>query len=299
MLLQIGLQIGLTAVLIFLQWRSRPANKLKWLTDSLVSFLVLLLLFVGAHWDMTSYYLRVLLFPLFGLASLAAYRHIAAAESINFVRENGVNILLILVFGWMNVTLLSGKFYPGEAIDLAYPLRDGVYYVGGGGSNRWINNHNAFPPQDYALDILQLNPVGRVSRGDPSDLAGYAIFGTPIYSPCDGVVLAMENGRIDHKPPNKDTVNLAGNFILLACHDVEILLAHMKQGSVAVAVGDAVTAGEIIGAVGNSGNSTQPHLHIHAEQSAVSGRILDGQGVPITFNNRFLVRNSLFTGGGE
>lgn len=303
MLQAIGLQLFLPAALILMLWRSRPSNKLKWMTDTLVSFLAILLAFVGAHWDMTSYYLRILLFPLFALASLAAYRKIAAPKPtgshLHRVRENGVNIALILLFGWMNVVLLSGRLSPGEAVNLAYPLRDGVYYVGGGGSNRWINNHNAFPPQDYALDIVRLNTWGRTNNGDSTDLAGYAIFGDPIYSPCDGTVLTVENGRSDLIPPNKDSIHLAGNHVLLACHNVEILLAHMKQGSVVVAAGDSVKTGEVIGAVGNSGNTSQPHLHIHAERGGVAGRILNGQGVPITFNNRFLVRNSLFTGGGK
>lgn len=303
MYLQIGLQTALPAVLIFMQWRSRPANKLKWVLDSLVSFLVLLLLFMGARWDMTSYYLRVLLFPLFGLASFVAYRRIVAAESTQFrlrlLLENGVNLVLILVLGWMNIILLNGRFYPGEAVNLAYPLRSGVFYVGGGGSSRWINNHHAFPPQDYALDIVGLNAAGRPFLTDSTNLEGYAIFGEPIYSPCDGTVLAVENGRSDLTPPHTDSANPAGNYVLIACHDVEILLAHMQQESIQVNPGQTVAEGELLGAVGNSGNSSQPHLHIHAEQSAVSGKILDGQGVPITFDNHFLVRNSLFTGRGE
>ncbi|MGE7916039.1 M23 family metallopeptidase [Lysinibacillus xylanilyticus] len=49
--------------------------------------------------------------------------------------------------------------------------------------------------------------------------------------------------------------------------------------------GEKVTTGQILGKVGNSGNTSEPHLHIHAEKN--------GKGVPITFNDRFLVRNSL------
>ena len=303
MLQQIGLQLVLPAVLIFLQWRSRPASKLKWLLDTAVIFLVLLFLFIAARWEFFSYYLRVALFPLSVLASVMAYRNITAGESANslahHLRQNGLNIILILFLGWQNLNVLRGYFYPGEAINLAYPLRGGLYYVGGGGSSRWLNNHNAFPPQDYALDIVALNAAGRPVGGDQSDLQSYAIFGDPLYSPCSGTVAAAVDGRPDLIPPNADRVNLAGNYVLLACHDVEILLAHMKQGSVVVAAGDAVEEGQIIGAVGNSGQTTQPHLHIHAERGGAPGQILDGEGVPITFNDRFLVRNSLFTGGNK
>ncbi|MEZ7171746.1 M23 family metallopeptidase [Sporosarcina sp. OR05] len=68
-------------------------------------------------------------------------------------------------------------------------------------------------------------------------------------------------------------------------------MAHMKEGSVAVAKGDTVTTGQLLGKVGNSGNTSEPHLHIHAE--------LDGKGVPLTFDGRFLVRNQLVKTGGK
>ncbi|MGN7942219.1 M23 family metallopeptidase [Virgibacillus sp. 6R] len=59
----------------------------------------------------------------------------------------------------------------------------------------------------------------------------------------------------------------------------------MKKRSILVEAGDAVKRGQPIGLVGNSGNTTEPHLHIHAEK--------DGKGVPIRFDGKFLVRNSL------
>jgi hypothetical protein len=298
---QIGLQLLMPTILLIFLWFSRPTSKLKWLTDTAVIFLALLFIFITARWEFISYYLRIVLFPLFFLASYVAYRKIVVGKLANSLshrlRLNGVNIILILFFGLLNINVLRGSFYPGDAISLAYPLRDGLYYVGGGGNNRWINNHNAFPPQDYALDIIRLNAIGRPGSGDQTDLQQYAIFGEPIYSPCSGTVAAAVDVHPDQIPPNKDSVNIAGNYVLIACHDVEVLLAHMKQGSVAVAAGDRVEEWTVIGAVGNSGHTTQPHLHIHAERGGIPGRILDGQGVPITFNNRFLVRNCLFTGG--
>jgi len=59
----------------------------------------------------------------------------------------------------------------------------------------------------------------------------------------------------------------------------------MQKGSVTVTQDATVTVGQKVGKVGNSGNTTEPHLHIHAEK--------DGVGIPIQFNKRFLVRNSL------
>jgi murein DD-endopeptidase MepM/ murein hydrolase activator NlpD len=57
-----------------------------------------------------------------------------------------------------------------------------------------------------------------------------------------------------------------------------------------------VQVGDMLGQVGNSGNTSQPHLHLHAERGGAADQILTGEGVPIEFEGRFLVRNSLFTG---
>ena len=290
------------SVLMVILWRNEYSSKLRWFTETLVFFLAILFAYVTARWDFTSYYLRILLLPLFALVSYVAYRKIIPKESSNSyvhrIRENAANIALIIFLGWLNIIALNGYLYPGEAVELTYPLRDGVYYVGGGGTSRWINGHQAFPPQNYALDIVRLNVFGnRAIIGDQADLQRYAIFGNPIYSPCSGTVVHAVYDQPDQLPPNTDVVNLAGNYVLIACYDVEILLAHMKQGSIVVTKGDMVEEGEILGAVGNSGNTSQPHLHIHAERGGISGKILDGEGVPIIFGNRFLARNSLFTGG--
>lgn len=302
MVLQVGIQIVLPVALIVGMLRSRPRSTLKWLTDTVALFLILLFVFWIARWDVTSYYLRILVLPVFAVASWFAYRRIepdqAPTNRLSLARSNALNVVLIVAFLWLNVTVISGFGYQGDAVELAYPLRDGMFYVGGGGTSRWINNHNAFPPQDFALDIVRLNAFGnRATIGAPSELTSYAIFGTPIYSPCSGPVVTAVDGRSDQIPPNRDIANFAGNHVVVLCHDAEILLAHMMEGSLLVAAGDEVAEGQELGAVGNSGNTSQPHLHIHAERGGVSGRILDGVGVPMTFEGRFLVRNNLFTGG--
>jgi hypothetical protein len=298
MLLQMGLQILLPAVLIVSLWRAHPKNKPKWFLDTLVSLMFILFVFVSARWDMTSYYLRFFVIILCIIAGYRAFHRIYPERSklpmIDIIKGNLLNIILIGVVGWLNYQAISGKFYAGEAVDLAFPLQDGVYYVGGGGTSRWLNNHYGFPTQTYALDIVRLNTAGR--SGDilgQNDLGRYAIYGDPIYSPCAGPIVDVVDGLPDQLPPNKDSVNVAGNYVLMMCNEVEILLAHMKQGSIAVATGDVVQVGDKIGAVGNSGNTSQPHLHIHAEQGGKAGAILNGKGIPITFRGRFFVRNDL------
>lgn len=87
-----------------------------------------------------------------------------------------------------------------------------------------------------------------------------------------------------------DPQNPAGNHVELETADgVRIFLAHMLKGSVRVSTGDRVRRGDPLGKVGNSGNTSEPHLHIHAVRG---GRgLFEGKGVPLTFGGRFLVRN--------
>jgi hypothetical protein len=297
-LLQIGLQT-IPIVIIVILLRTQYSNKIKWLFDVIVFVLVTLFAFVTARWDIISYYLRILIPPIFIVAVYVAYRRIKAeaapVPSANRRGENAGSIVLMVVFGWLNIQAISGYWKPEGSVNLSFPLQNGVYYVGGGGSSRWINNHNAYPPQDFAIDILELSAIGnpRISGGQ-SLLEKYAIYGNSIYSPCDGEVLVAVDEHEDQIPPNRDANNVAGNYVVIECFGVEIVLAHMKQGSVRVSAGDHVDTGDEIGAVGNSGNTTQPHLHIHAERGGNDREILNGEGVPITFENRFLVRNSLF-----
>jgi hypothetical protein len=101
----------------------------------------------------------------------------------------------------------------------------------------------------------------------------------------------------DLQPPQRDEEHLAGNHVIVECKGVNVLLAHLMEGSIKVGEEDEVVEGQIIGQVGNSGNTSQPHLHIHAERGRDEDKqILEGNGVPITFGGRYLVRNSLFTG---
>jgi len=90
-----------------------------------------------------------------------------------------------------------------------------------------------------------------------------------------------------------DPENALGNYVALTCEntDAVIYMAHMQKDSVIVEEGSMIQVDEQIGAIGNSGNTTEPHLHIHAEK--------DGKGIPITFNGKFLVRNDLVRSHGE
>lgn len=201
------------------------------------------------------------------------------------------------------VNSLQGLSVPGEPVALAFPFRGGCFHVAHGGSRKIINGHmkvaapdlHAWRGQMWGLDIFKLYPRGNRARGFfPENLQDYAIFGEPVYAPCEGEVVAVEDGLPDLIPPDTDTVNKAGNYALLKCGDeAVILLAHLKQGSVVVRPGQRVTIGDRLGEIGNSGNTTEPHLHISAQCGVGAETILDSEPRAMTFDGDWLVRNDV------
>lgn len=300
MILQIALQIILPAFLIVGLWRATFTSRLEWLLQVLAFCAILLFVFLTARWDFTSYYFRYLLPALLAPAAYLSYRRTIQFQTTRRkprLIAVGTSVAIFLCFSGLSGMVLWAYKAPPGALQLGYPLRGAVYYVGGGGNHRLINNHQVHEPQKFALDIVRLNAFGNRASGlAPEDAEKYAIFGDTVYSPCSGTVTRAVDGLPDLRPSETDTDNLAGNYIVIEHDGVKVILAHLKEGSVAVKAGMRVKQGDRLGQIGNSGNSSQPHLHLHAERGGEPGEILVGEAVPITLGERFLVRNSLFNG---
>lgn len=101
----------------------------------------------------------------------------------------------------------------------------------------------------------------------------------------------------DFTVPQSDQVHRLGNHVILRCSEAEIVLAHLRQGSVAVSAGQGVVTGDRLGEVGNSGASSEPHLHIHAQQPADEGAPpISGEPMALRIDGRFLVRGDRLSG---
>lgn len=160
---------------------------------------------------------------------------------------------------------------------LGPPLAAGERYVAADGcctSTRHIRaplplNNDLWFAQRYAIDWEQVNEAGQFSEGDPSDPANYIIYGTDILAAADGTVVHVLDGLEDQVPGELPGTALAlnevdGNSVVIDIGDgLYMMYAHMQKGSVAVKEGDEVTQGDVIGKVGNTGNSSAPHLHFH------------------------------------
>lgn len=292
-ILPLFIHIILPAIFIVMLWRLKSKSKLDWIIQLLLTTALISWLFFGGNWDSISYYIRyiwpILLIPAIYFSwknnhSLPFRAKLPLHQKISMA----INILLLLVFAMYNVFVFSSFSTKDEAIELSFPLKDGTYYVGHGGSNVLMNYHHAYEPQQYALDIVKLNGFGIRAKGlYPKELDKYAIYGDDLYSPCNGVVLETENNLANLIPPDADSDQVFGNHVALSCENIDavIYMAHMQQNSLTVDKGDSVQEGQQIGRVGNSGNTSEPHLHIHAEENGV--------GIPIRFDGKFLVRNNL------
>jgi murein DD-endopeptidase MepM/ murein hydrolase activator NlpD len=117
------------------------------------------------------------------------------------------------------------------------------------------------------------------------DLERYETYGKTLYSPVSGLIVDMENTLPDQAIGTSDIENLAGNYIIIQVRqDVFVLLAHLKSGSVVVSKGESIQVGQRIAEVGNSGNTSQPHLHIQAITSPNS-QSKENMGIPIYFKH--------------
>lgn len=193
---------------------------------------------------------------------------------------------------------------PKQTINLASPLGPGTYLVANGGAALSVNAHAELLDQSvpahrlywgtaHGVDLVALDRWGLRADGVmPVDPHRYVIFGRAVIAPCAGKVIAAVDGLPDMLVPQVDHDHLAGNHVILRCADADILLGHFHKGSVRVQGGQRLNVGDPIAQVGNSGNTSEPHLHINAQQPGTSEAPFSGAPIPIRIDGRYLVRNS-------
>jgi hypothetical protein len=136
--------------------------------------------------------------------------------------------------------------------------------------------------QRFAVDWEQLDASGRIYSGPSGDVKSYAIFGKPVLAVADAVVSSTTDGQPEQTPGTYPTNipldDADGNSVVLDLgQNRYALYAHMQPGSIKVHRGDRVTRGQVIGLVGNTGNSVAPHLHFQVMNGPLS---LASNGLP-------------------
>lgn len=129
-------------------------------------------------------------------------------------------------------------------------------------------NGRVWVTQRFAVDWEQLDSSGRTYSGPREDVKSYTIFGQPVLAAADAVVESVTDG-LPEQTPGKYPTNIPidqadGNSVILNLGDGNYAVyAHLQPGSLRVKKGDRVTRGQVLGLVGNTGNSVEPHLHFH------------------------------------
>jgi murein DD-endopeptidase MepM/ murein hydrolase activator NlpD len=140
-------------------------------------------------------------------------------------------------------------------------------------------------PQRFAIDWMRLDRRHRAWVGDPARLSSYRSYGQPLIAVADGQVVIARDGAPDQPPPHNPTppsaAELPGNRVILRVRPgIFLTYAHLKPGSVRVHVGERVRRGQVLGRLGNSGNSATPHLHLQVQVT----RSFLSDGLPFVFD---------------
>ena len=216
----------------------------------------------------------------------------------------GSNLLVVAGTIFLAVQLISVYRPPVNAVTIASPLA-GKWWVGQSGHAELVNYHQTRSTQRHAVDIMQVID-GSIHRPSSTDLTSYYIYDQPVLAPASGTVSYVVDGHPDLPIGSVDSQHPTGNQLVIDIGGGRyLLMGHLRQHSITVDVGAHVTEGQPIARVGNSGNSSAPHIHIQA-QSLPTGigdiTTIDGPQMvktlhtyPLLFRGASLIRGGVET----
>lgn len=143
---------------------------------------------------------------------------------------------------------------------------NGEWTVFWGGDTKELNYHVENEAQKNAFDIVITDQKGKTFKTDGKTNEDYYAFGKELIAPCDAEVVLAVDGVKDNIPGELNPIYVPGNTVILKTANNEYLFfAHFKQNSIVVKQGQKVKQGELLGLCGNSGNSSEAHLHFHIQ----------------------------------
>jgi murein DD-endopeptidase MepM/ murein hydrolase activator NlpD len=179
---------------------------------------------------------------------------------------------------------------------ISAPLRGDNWVAANGPSNTSGHRRTVLPidgkariAQRFAIDWVRVNPDGNTHTGGPLDNKNYRAYGSEALAVADGTVVAVKDGIPQNIPGENSRAvpitleTVGGNHVVLDIgHGRYAFYAHLQPGSLKVQTGDRVKRGQVLGLVGNSGNSTEPHLHFHIGDSKSP---LGSEGIPYALDS--------------
>jgi len=193
-----------------------------------------------------------------------------------------------------------------DRVVLALPFR-GTWLARNSPARRVPSHGTDLFATTYAIDFVAVRGRRTATTRDWRALVStepaerFFAFGQPILAPATGRVVSVHDGEADHVARRSQLARvpyaltqaararggagaLAGNHVILELehHDGYVVLAHLRAGSIRVAQGESVVAGSELAACGNSGNSTQPHVHVQTMDAADP---FTARGLPMSFRH--------------
>lgn len=260
---------------------------------------ILLLLIFGALWGtavvggqsgVISWLILISILPYLGGLTLLGV-------IVLFVRKRKVtapllltlvaSLLVIWPFLWQFGVLAMAYPSSAEKMTPAATVRlpaDGSILVGWGGETPRVNYHSTYPDQRWAYDL-----VVEPAMTESSNLEDYGCWGIPVVAPAVGQIVVSQDGETDHTPGQDATgfIHPAGNHVVIELETgTYLVIAHLQKGSIVVQEGEWVEEGQMLGKCGNSGSSSEPHIHIHHQRQdprTVSFGL--AEGLPLYFRD--------------
>ncbi|HEY2914887.1 MAG TPA: M23 family metallopeptidase [Candidatus Angelobacter sp.] len=175
------------------------------------------------------------------------------------------------------------------------PLRGGDWGAANGPKNDvyhrrgllTINGH-AYIAERFAIDWLRFTPAGDLYTGNAQENKNYPGYGSEVIAVADGVITEKQDGIPENTPGSANAVsttleNICGNHVIQSLgNGLYASYCHMQPGSLRVKKDARVKRGQVLGLVGNSGNSSAPHLHF---QICDANSVLSCEGVPYAFRS--------------
>jgi hypothetical protein len=255
----------------------------------LIMGILLVMFLMGGMTKITAWYTLQIIPPLFGLVSLIAVI-IYAIVKRKFNKLMSATLTVAIVSLLPAISLVRPLPFPAslKSTEPSATVRlpaNVPLIVAWGGDTIKTNYHVIVPDQRWAYDFL-VAPAGHGS----DKLEDYGCYGVPVVAPASGLVVKAHDGEPDAVPGvvSNNFTAPTGNHVVIQLKDTGtyLVIAHLKPGSVTVKTGDTVTEGQVIGACGNSGNTSEPHIHIHHQRQDPNLFPLNfAEGLPLYFRD--------------
>lgn len=152
-------------------------------------------------------------------------------------------------------------------------------------NSRYFTNGSAVYPQRFAIDWVFVNDDNEFAKNDIKDNKNWHSYGLELVSVADGIVVDVKDGIKENEPLSDEMAvritkeTIGGNYVIIDIgNNRYAFYGHLIPNSLKVSVGDKIKKGQLIGLLGNSGNSDLPHLHFHLETK--SDMFFGGEGIP-------------------